>query len=62
MPQAPVIITPHPGEMCRLNGRTMAELRADRLQTARVFAQTYRVITVLRVRAQLSQRRAVKRV
>ena len=26
----------------------MAELRADRLQTARVFAQTYRVITVLK--------------
>ena len=48
VPQAPVIITPHPGEMCRLNGRTMAELRADRLQTARVFAQTYRVITVLK--------------
>ena len=48
VPQAPVIITPHPGEMCRLNGRTMAELRADRLQTARAFAQTYRVITVLK--------------
>lgn len=48
VPQAPVIITPHPGEMCHLNGRTMAELRADRLQTARAFAQTYRVITVLK--------------
>ena len=48
VPQAPVIITPHPGEMCRLNGRTMAELRADRLQTARSFAQTYRVVTVLK--------------
>ena len=34
----PRIFTPHPGEMSRLNGRTIAEIQADRIGTARAFA------------------------
>lgn len=44
----PIIITPHPGEMARLTGKTNAEVVADRLNVAREFAVRNQVITVLK--------------
>ncbi len=44
----PIIITPHPGEMARLTGKTNAEVVADRLNVAREFAVRNHVITVLK--------------
>jgi ADP-dependent NAD(P)H-hydrate dehydratase / NAD(P)H-hydrate epimerase len=46
--QAPVILTPHPGEMARLTGQPTAELLKDRVDTARRFATTHGVILVLK--------------
>ncbi len=44
----PVVITPHPGEMARLVGRTAAEVQRDRLGTAREAARTFGTITILK--------------
>jgi len=44
----PRIFTPHPGEMSRLNGRTIAEIQADRIATARSFATDRDVYLVLK--------------
>ncbi|HZS04637.1 MAG TPA: NAD(P)H-hydrate dehydratase [Blastocatellia bacterium] len=46
--ELPIIITPHPGEMARLAGKTNAEVVADRIGTARDFATKHHVITVLK--------------
>ncbi|MCG8634454.1 MAG: NAD(P)H-hydrate dehydratase [Desulfobacterales bacterium] len=46
--KAPVILTPHPGEMARLAGITSAEVQADRLGVARAFSKKYNVILVLK--------------
>jgi NAD(P)H-hydrate epimerase len=46
--ELPIIITPHPGEMARLTGKTNAEIVADRLSAARAFAAKHHVITVLK--------------
>lgn len=46
--QAPVIVTPHPGEMARLTAKTVDATRADRVHTAKEFTQKYNVITVLK--------------
>ncbi|MCI9273962.1 MAG: NAD(P)H-hydrate dehydratase [Clostridiales bacterium] len=46
--KAPVIVTPHPGEMARLIGCTAAQVQANRLEYSRKFAQEYRVILVLK--------------
>ena len=46
--EAPIIITPHPGEMARLTGRTNAEIVADRINIAREFATRHHIITVLK--------------
>ena len=46
--KAPTILTPHPGEMARLTGRSVQEIQADRLGTAREFAAAYQVILVLK--------------
>ncbi len=43
-----VILTPHPGEMARLCGRSAAEVQADRLGTARRFATERRAHVVLK--------------
>jgi ADP-dependent NAD(P)H-hydrate dehydratase / NAD(P)H-hydrate epimerase len=43
-----IVLTPHPGEMARLAGISTAEVQADRLETARVFAQKMGVILVLK--------------
>jgi ADP-dependent NAD(P)H-hydrate dehydratase / NAD(P)H-hydrate epimerase len=44
----PRIFTPHPGEMSRLNGRTIAEIQADRIGMARSFAIEHDVYLVLK--------------
>jgi len=46
--KAPTILTPHPGEMARLTGRSVQEIQADRLGSAREFAAAYQVILVLK--------------
>lgn len=42
------ILTPHPGEMARLLGCTVADIEADRLAAAGNFARDYNVILVLK--------------
>lgn len=46
--KAPIIITPHPGEMARLCGKTVAVIESDRISAARNFAQNYGCIVVLK--------------
>lgn len=46
--QAPLILTPHPGEMLRLLGTTDKSLLDDRVATARDFATKHKVILVLK--------------
>lgn len=46
--KAPLILTPHPGEMARLCGCTAAEIQADRAGAARRFAREYGVTLVLK--------------
>jgi NAD(P)H-hydrate epimerase len=42
------ILTPHPGEMSRLTGKTTAEIQSDRVGAARAFATGRRVTLVLK--------------
>lgn len=46
--KAPIVLTPHPGEMARLAGQTTAEIQADRTEAARSFAQANNVHLVLK--------------
>lgn len=46
--KAPVIITPHPGEMARIVGVTVKEIQSDRIGYARGFSAKTGVITVLK--------------
>jgi NAD(P)H-hydrate epimerase len=43
-----LVLTPHPGEMARLAGMKTAEVQANRLETARDFAQRMAVTLVLK--------------
>ena len=43
-----LVITPHPGEMARLAGCTIAEVQAHRLATARKFAREHELTVVLK--------------
>jgi NAD(P)H-hydrate epimerase len=43
-----LVLTPHPGEMARLLGITVAEVQANRLETARGFAEREGVTLVLK--------------
>jgi len=43
-----LVITPHPGEMARLCGSTIAEVQKDRLGVARKFARERELIVVLK--------------
>jgi NAD(P)H-hydrate epimerase len=43
-----VVITPHPGEMMRLTGLSVAEIQANRLDVARNFAREHELIVVLK--------------
>ena len=45
---APLVLTPHPGEMARLTGLTVAEIEADRYQVARDFAAEHGVVLLLK--------------
>jgi hydroxyethylthiazole kinase-like uncharacterized protein yjeF len=42
------VLTPHPGEMSRLTGRTIPEVQADRIAAARSFATSRNVVVVLK--------------
>ncbi|MGB9456829.1 MAG: NAD(P)H-hydrate dehydratase [Bryobacteraceae bacterium] len=42
------VLTPHPGEMARLTGKTTAEVQADRIGVARAFAEAHRLTLVLK--------------
>jgi len=42
------VLTPHPGEMARLTGRTTAEIQADRVGAARAYAMEHAVTLVLK--------------
>jgi NAD(P)H-hydrate epimerase len=42
------VLTPHPGEMARLSGKTTAEVQQDRVGTARAFAISRAVTLVLK--------------
>ena len=42
------ILTPHPGEMARLTGKTTAEVQADRIGAARSYATEHGVTLVLK--------------
>ncbi|HUM12493.1 MAG TPA: NAD(P)H-hydrate dehydratase [Myxococcaceae bacterium] len=46
--RAPVVLTPHPGEMARLTGRPVHELQENRLGAATDFARANRVVVVLK--------------
>jgi NAD(P)H-hydrate epimerase len=43
-----IVLTPHPGEMARLAGISVAEVQKNRLEVARNFAQQFGVILVLK--------------
>ncbi|MBI2876514.1 MAG: NAD(P)H-hydrate dehydratase, partial [Candidatus Tectomicrobia bacterium] len=45
---APLILTPHPGEMSRLNGIPIAAIQQDRIEVAQRFAREHGVILVLK--------------
>ena len=45
---APTILTPHPGEMSRLCGKTVSDIQSSRQSTAESFASEYGCITVLK--------------
>lgn len=45
---APVILTPHPGEMSRLCGRAVSEIEQSRVSTAKDFAKEHNVYLVLK--------------
>ncbi len=44
----PLVLTPHPGEMARLTGQSVAEVQADRVGAARSYARRHRAILVLK--------------
>jgi NAD(P)H-hydrate epimerase len=43
-----LVLTPHPGEMARLVGKTVPEVEADRINIARAFATEHQVTLVLK--------------
>ncbi len=46
--KAPLILTPHPGEMARLTGSSTKEIQENRLELARGFATEHKVVVVLK--------------
>lgn len=46
--QGPLVLTPHPGEMARLCGLSVAEIQANRVEAARSVARAHRVVLVLK--------------
>jgi len=47
--KAPTILTPHPGEMARITGKTVEEILDDPIRYAKEFAMTWGVILVLKI-------------
>jgi len=47
--RAPILLTPHPGEMSTLTGIPVQAVQADRLNVAKSFAQKHRVFVALKV-------------
>lgn len=47
-PEQPLMLTPHPGEMARLTGKSIADVVSHRVETAREFAVAHHVIVVLK--------------
>jgi len=43
-----VVLTPHPGEMARLSGLSIADIQADRVEVARSFAKKWGLVLVLK--------------
>ncbi len=43
-----IVVTPHPGEMSRLTGKSVAEIQGNRLDVARAFAREHELIVVLK--------------
>ncbi len=46
--KAPVVLTPHPGEMARLTGKTVTEIQSDRIGAARKLADASKCVVVLK--------------
>lgn len=46
--KAPVLLTPHPGEMARLTGKSIEEIESDRIKTAVDFCNEYKVNLLLK--------------
>ncbi len=46
--QVPIVLTPHPGEMARLTGKSIEEIQSQRLDITRTFAQKWGVTLVLK--------------
>jgi NAD(P)H-hydrate epimerase len=46
--RASVVLTPHPGEMARLTGKSVGEIQANRLGTTTGFARAHRAVVVLK--------------
>jgi len=47
-PPGATVFTPHPGEMARLTGKPTAEIQAQRVAIARLFARQYELTLVLK--------------
>lgn len=46
--KARAVLTPHPGEMSRLSGKTIADIQKNRIETACEFSKRYNTVTVLK--------------
>ncbi len=46
--KAPVLLTPHPGEMARLTGKSIEEVERDRIKTVVDFCKEYKVNLLLK--------------
>lgn len=46
--QVPMVLTPHPGEMARLTGKSTEEIQSRRIETARGFAEEHGLTLVLK--------------
>ncbi len=42
------VLTPHPGEMARLTGLSVADIEADRLRVTRAYAREHRAVVILK--------------
>lgn len=46
--QVPLVLTPHPGEMARLTGKSIEEIQSRRIEIARKFAEEHELTLVLK--------------